>query len=199
MVAIRIPSAMRALVGGEARVEAPAARPSGRSWRRPRAGTRKFGDRLFAEPGKIRRFVNVFVDDEDIRHRDGLDTPVDDGQVVSILPAWPAEPSSDNDRLARGLHSYVSSCIVMHSDAGSRRYIVGSAVAVLGGLGVLGGRGSAAACGASLVRRVGGCGRCSAGSASRPCIRTWRRPTERPRTRRWPTPGASGRATSPPP
>jgi molybdopterin converting factor small subunit len=86
MVAIRIPSAMRALVGGEARVEADGG--TVREVLEEASGRHPgLGDRLFAEPGKVRRFVNVFVDDEDIRHRQGLDTPVGDGQVVSILPA----------------------------------------------------------------------------------------------------------------
>ena len=46
-----------------------------------------FRDRLFDEAGKLRRFVNVFVADEDVRFLDGLDTKVTDGQTVSIVPA----------------------------------------------------------------------------------------------------------------
>jgi molybdopterin converting factor small subunit len=45
------------------------------------------GERIFEAPGKVRRFVNVFVGEEDIRHAQGLDTPVPEGQTVSILPA----------------------------------------------------------------------------------------------------------------
>jgi molybdopterin synthase sulfur carrier subunit len=44
-------------------------------------------ERLFDESGAIRPFVNVFVDDEDIRFAQGLSTEVADGQTVSILPA----------------------------------------------------------------------------------------------------------------
>jgi sulfur-carrier protein len=40
-----------------------------------------------AEDGGLRRFVNVYVDGEDIRFLDGLDTPVEDGNEVTILPA----------------------------------------------------------------------------------------------------------------
>ena len=40
-----------------------------------------------AEDGGLRRFVNVFVDGEDIRFLQGLDTPVRDGDEVTILPA----------------------------------------------------------------------------------------------------------------
>jgi molybdopterin synthase sulfur carrier subunit len=40
-----------------------------------------------AEDGGLRRFVNVYVDGEDIRFLDGLDTPVEDGDELTILPA----------------------------------------------------------------------------------------------------------------
>jgi sulfur-carrier protein len=38
-----------------------------------------FGERLFDDSGALRRFVNVFLADEDIRFLDGVDTPVTDG------------------------------------------------------------------------------------------------------------------------
>ena len=40
-----------------------------------------------AEDGGLRRFVNVYVDGEDIRFLDGLDTQVEDGGEITILPA----------------------------------------------------------------------------------------------------------------
>ena len=46
-----------------------------------------FGERLFDESGGLRRFVNVFVADEDIRFLEGLETPVTAAQTVSIVPA----------------------------------------------------------------------------------------------------------------
>ncbi len=42
---------------------------------------------LFTEDGKIHRFVNIYLNDEDIRFIDNLNTKVADGDVVSILPA----------------------------------------------------------------------------------------------------------------
>lgn len=42
--------------------------------------------RLF-ENGKVRRFVNVYLNDEDVRYLDNLSTPVKDGDEVSIIPA----------------------------------------------------------------------------------------------------------------
>lgn len=44
------------------------------------------GDRLI-EAGALRRFVNVYLNDEDVRFLDGLDTPVAEGDTVTILPA----------------------------------------------------------------------------------------------------------------
>lgn len=44
-------------------------------------------DRLFDEDAKLRRFVNVYVGEEDIRFLQGLDTDVPDGSVISIIPA----------------------------------------------------------------------------------------------------------------
>lgn len=43
--------------------------------------------RILDDNGKIRRFVNVYVGDEDVRFADGLDTPVPDGAQVSVIPA----------------------------------------------------------------------------------------------------------------
>jgi molybdopterin synthase sulfur carrier subunit len=46
-----------------------------------------FGERIFDDHGKLRRFVNVFVADEDIRFHQGVDTPVEEATTVSIVPA----------------------------------------------------------------------------------------------------------------
>ncbi len=42
---------------------------------------------LFSEDGKLRNFINIYVNDEDIRYLDGENTKVKDGDVVSIIPA----------------------------------------------------------------------------------------------------------------
>ena len=42
---------------------------------------------LYNEQGKLRSFVNVYINDEDIRYLQSLDTPVKAGDVVSVLPA----------------------------------------------------------------------------------------------------------------
>ena len=43
--------------------------------------------RILGDDGAIRRFVNIYVGDEDVRFASGLDTPTPDGVQVSIIPA----------------------------------------------------------------------------------------------------------------
>ena len=43
--------------------------------------------RLFKQPGELNRFINIYVNDEDIRFLSNLETPVKDGDDVSIVPA----------------------------------------------------------------------------------------------------------------
>ena len=45
------------------------------------------GRRIRDETGRVRRFVNVYVDGEDVRWQGGPDTPVRDGAVVQVLPS----------------------------------------------------------------------------------------------------------------
>jgi sulfur-carrier protein len=85
-VTIRIPTQLRPLAGGNATVTAAGSTVS-EALTGLEAAHPGFRDRLFDEDGKLRRFVNVFVADEDIRFLDGLDTPVADGTTVSIVPA----------------------------------------------------------------------------------------------------------------
>ena len=46
-----------------------------------------FKDQISGDDGELHRFVNVYVNDEDIRYLQALDTPMNDGDTVSILPA----------------------------------------------------------------------------------------------------------------
>jgi molybdopterin converting factor small subunit len=46
-----------------------------------------FAGQLLEIDGSQRRFVNIYVNDEDVRYLQGLETPVEEGDVVSILPA----------------------------------------------------------------------------------------------------------------
>lgn len=85
-VTIRIPTQLRPLAGGNSEVPVEGA-TVGEVLESLDAAHPGFTDRLFDEDGRLRRFVNVFVADEDIRFLGGLDTPVPDRTTVSIIPA----------------------------------------------------------------------------------------------------------------
>ncbi len=86
MPTVKIPTQLRPLTDGKAEVDA-------------RGGTvgeligylesrlPGIGERLLDDAGKLRRFVNVYVNDEDVRFEKGLDTEIPEGGRVSIIPA----------------------------------------------------------------------------------------------------------------
>jgi sulfur-carrier protein len=83
---VRIPTQLRTLTGGAGEVEVDGA-TVGEALKALDAANPGMGERLFDESGKLRRFVNVFLADEDVRFLDGLATPVEPGQTLSIVPA----------------------------------------------------------------------------------------------------------------
>jgi molybdopterin synthase sulfur carrier subunit len=85
-VTVRVPAQLRALTGGEREVAVPAGTIGDVivSLETAHPGMR---ERLLDEDGSLRRFVNLFVADEDVRFLDGLGTPVAEGQTISIVPA----------------------------------------------------------------------------------------------------------------
>ena len=85
-LSVRIPAQLRTLTGGAGEVQADGA-TVGEVLKALDAAHPGFADRLFDEGGNLRRFVNVFLADEDVRFLDGLATPVSDGQTLSIVPA----------------------------------------------------------------------------------------------------------------
>lgn len=85
-VNLRIPTTMRPLTGGDKQVElAPGTLTDVIA--ELEAKHPGMGERLLDEDGALRKFVNIFVDDDDVRYLDGLDTVVQDGWTVSIIPA----------------------------------------------------------------------------------------------------------------
>ena len=86
MPKVRIPSPLRKLTGGEAVVVVDGAdlRTVVTNLDAEHPG---LGERLLDGDGGLRRFVNVFVRDEDVRFQEGLDTPVEESDTVSIVPA----------------------------------------------------------------------------------------------------------------
>jgi molybdopterin converting factor small subunit len=85
-VNVRIPTQLRTLTGGDGSVTVEGS-TVGEVLKALDAAHAGFADRIFDEAGGLRRFVNVFLADEDVRFLDGLNTPVTDGQTVSIVPA----------------------------------------------------------------------------------------------------------------
>jgi molybdopterin converting factor small subunit len=86
MATVRIPTTMRPLSGGAATLQIEGA-TLGDVLRNLEAVHPGFGERLFDESGALRKFVNVFVSDDDVRYLQGLDTPVPATETVSIIPA----------------------------------------------------------------------------------------------------------------
>jgi len=85
-VTVRIPTQLRTLTGGAGELELSGS-TVGEVLKALDAAHPGMADRLFDESGSLRRFVNVFLDEEDVRFLEALDTPVSDGQTVSIVPA----------------------------------------------------------------------------------------------------------------
>jgi molybdopterin converting factor small subunit len=85
-VTIRIPTTLRTLTGGTSEVQVEGG-TVGEALDALDAAHPGFRDRLFDESGSLRRFVNVFLADDDVRYLDGTATPVPDGSEISIIPA----------------------------------------------------------------------------------------------------------------
>ena len=86
MVKVRIPTQLRQLTNNAGQVEVDGS-TVGEVLKGLDAAHPGFAARLFDDEGKLRRFVNVFLADEDVRFLEGLETPVTDGQTLSIVPA----------------------------------------------------------------------------------------------------------------
>ena len=85
-VSVKIPTPLRRVTGGVSDVSADGAtvRELIEDLERQFPGMR---ERLCDETGALRRFVNVFVGDEDIRFLEGIETAIEEGAQVSIIPA----------------------------------------------------------------------------------------------------------------
>jgi molybdopterin synthase sulfur carrier subunit len=84
-ITLRIPTALRPLTQGRAELTADA--PSvGALFEALEAAHPGLRERVFDAKG-VRRFINVYVNDEDVRFLDGLASALKDGDVVSIVPA----------------------------------------------------------------------------------------------------------------
>ncbi len=85
-VQVRIPTVLRKHTAGESQIEGSGGNVrdvlEDVDGRHP-----GFRDQVVDPDGKLHRFINLYVNDEDVRYLDALDTKVSDGDIVSILPA----------------------------------------------------------------------------------------------------------------
>ena len=86
MSTVKIPPVLRSSTGGEKEVDADGG-SVGEVLRSLAAAHPATERQLFSEDGQLNRYVNVYLNDEDVRVLDGLDTPVTDSDTLVILPA----------------------------------------------------------------------------------------------------------------
>jgi sulfur-carrier protein len=86
-VTVRIPTILRPLTGGAAEVAVDGASTLAEVIDTVATSHPGIRGRVLDENGKLRRFVNVYVGDEDVRFASGLATATPDGASVSIIPA----------------------------------------------------------------------------------------------------------------
>jgi MoaD family protein len=85
-VQVRVTAVLQKLTGGQKTVEASGANV-GEIIEDLEARHPGFHQQMFTDDGKLHRFVNVYLNDEDIRYTGGVDTAIKDGDVLDILPA----------------------------------------------------------------------------------------------------------------
>ncbi|MCS7001501.1 MAG: MoaD/ThiS family protein [Dehalococcoidia bacterium] len=83
---MQLPSPLQTVVGGQRTIDADGD-TVGAALRQLTARYPELADRLFGPDGEPHRFLNIYLNDEDIRFLGGLDAPVNHGDVVAILPA----------------------------------------------------------------------------------------------------------------
>jgi sulfur-carrier protein len=86
MPKVKIPPVLRAQTGGESMVEADGGNV-GDVLRNLTEAHPDLSRQLFDDAGALNRYVNVYLNDEDVRLLDGLDTSANEGDTVVILPA----------------------------------------------------------------------------------------------------------------
>ena len=85
-VTVRIPTPLRKLTNDQPEVEADGSNIES-IIENLEANYSGIKERICDEGGNVRRFVNIYLNDEDIRFLDGISTEVNDGDEVSIIPA----------------------------------------------------------------------------------------------------------------
>lgn len=86
-VKVKIPTQLREVAGGASDVEVSGAATVGELLEKLGTDHPQLLERIVDETGEIRRFINIYVGDEDVRFLEGKNTPVEESSTVSILPA----------------------------------------------------------------------------------------------------------------
>ncbi len=86
-VSVRIPTILRTYTDGESEVQRRRAARWPRSWSPSTASYPGIKARILDDQGAIRRFVNVYVGNDDVRFLEALDTSTPEGTQVSVIPA----------------------------------------------------------------------------------------------------------------
>jgi molybdopterin converting factor small subunit len=86
-VTLRVPTILRTLTGGAAEVSVDGASTLAEVIDKVDAEHPGIRGRVLDDDGKLRRFVNVYVGEDDVRFAQGLETATPDGVTVSIIPA----------------------------------------------------------------------------------------------------------------
>jgi MoaD family protein len=85
-VTVKIPTPLRPLTSGQSEVKVEGA-TVGEVLRKLDSQFKGFSDRVLENGTSVRRFINVFVNEDNIRDKDELDTKVKAGDTISILPS----------------------------------------------------------------------------------------------------------------
>lgn len=86
MTTINLPTILRQLASGDKKIDAEGS-TVGEVFADIAGRYPKLGSQLLSAEGNLAVFVNVFLDDEDIRYLEGLESPVGEGAEITILPA----------------------------------------------------------------------------------------------------------------
>ena len=86
-IRVKIPSQLRSLAGGQAELKIEGVSTLKEVLEKIRTDSPELIERILDDDAEIRRFINVYVGDEDVRFLQGLETRVSESQVVAILPA----------------------------------------------------------------------------------------------------------------
>ena len=113
-VTVFIPTALRQFAGDKAEI-AVDARTVGEALEKVTGEHAELRRHLYGEQGALRNFVNVYVNDDDIRHGQKLETTVKDGDTISIVPAIAGGAATETEANASSLPTLTNEEIARYS------------------------------------------------------------------------------------